>query len=209
MLRSLRIGRIIRLVKYARKFQIIFETLFESVGSLGSLGLLMMILFFMFAIIGRNLFGLAGIKEPNVELNEHVNFRDLSTSFLLLFRCSTGESWHGIMFDFARTYSQTNQCRENETYETMMQNGGEPNSCGSPLLSYTYFVLFSIVFQIFLNLFIAIIIDVFLGRSEQEKIAVQKNSLQEFVNVWSVYDPDASGFIKISEFENFIVDLTK
>ena len=105
VMRSLRIGRIIRLIKYARKLQIIFETLFDSIGSLGSLGLLMMILFFMFAIVGRNLFGLASIKEPNVELNEHVNFRDLSTSFLLLFRCSTGESWHGIMFDLARIYS--------------------------------------------------------------------------------------------------------
>lgn len=181
MLRSLRIGRIIRLIKYARKLQIIFETLFDSAGSLGSLGLLMMILFFMFAIIGRNLFGLAGIKEPNVELNEHVNFRDLSTSFLLLFRCSTGESWHGIMFDLARTYSKSNQCRENETYETMMKNGGEPHDCGSPALSYTYFICFTITFQIFLNLFIAIIIDVFLGQAEQDRMAVQKYSLQEFV----------------------------
>ena len=91
----------------------------------------------------------------------------------------------------------------------MMSNGGEPHSCGSPLLSYTYFVIFSIVFQIFLNLFIAIIIDVFLGQSEQEKIAIQKYSLQEFVNIWSIYDPDATGFIKISDLENFIVDLTK
>ena len=46
----------------------------------------------------------------------------------------------------------------------MMANGGEPFACGNPLISYTYFTLFHIlVFQIFMNLFIAIIIDAFLG----------------------------------------------
>lgn len=72
------------------------------------------------------MFGLARIGDPNEELNEHVNFRDFSTSFLLLMRCSTGESWHIIMFDLARGYSDDYQCRENETYESMMENGGEP-----------------------------------------------------------------------------------
>ena len=136
----------------------------QSAGSLSSLGLLLIILFFMFAIIGRSIFGMAKIGDPNDELNEHVNFRDFSTSFLLLMRCATGESWHLIMFDFARDYSPTNQCREEETYETMMENGGEPNACGSPVVSYLFFVAFHIlVFQIFVNLFIAIIIDTFLG----------------------------------------------
>ena len=107
MLRALRIGRILRLIKQAHQLQIIFHTLFDSAGSLASLGLLLMILFFMFAIIGRSMFGLAKIEAPNEELNEHVNFRDFSTSFLLLMRCSTGESWHAIMFDLARQYSPT------------------------------------------------------------------------------------------------------
>lgn len=47
------------------------------------------------------------INGPMDELNEHVNFRDFVTSFLLLLRCATGESWHLIMFDYARTYSPT------------------------------------------------------------------------------------------------------
>jgi len=94
-------------------------TLLDSAASLGSLGLLLIILFFMFAIIGRSMFGMAKIGEPNDELNEHVNFRDFTTSFLLLMRCSTGESWHLIMFDLARGYSPTFQCREEETYESI------------------------------------------------------------------------------------------
>lgn len=107
ILRALRIGRILRLIKRAKQLKIIFYTLFESAPSLCSLGALLLILFFMFAIIGRQLFGLVMINGPMDELNEHVNFRDFVTSFLLLLRCATGESWHLIMFDYARTYSPT------------------------------------------------------------------------------------------------------
>jgi len=74
---------------------------------LSSLGLLLIILTFIFAIIGRSIFGLAKIGHPNKELNEHANFRDFFDSFLLLMRCSTGESWHLIMFELAKTYSLT------------------------------------------------------------------------------------------------------
>lgn len=118
----------------------------------------------MFAIIGRALFGLTKISLPDQELNIHANFRDFITSFLLLMRCSTGESWHLIMFDLARTYDTTYQCRMDETYETMMANDGDPFACGNPLASYVFFMLFHVlVFQIFMNLFIAIIVDAFLG----------------------------------------------
>ena len=107
------------------------------------------------------------IGEPSVELNEHANFRDFSTSFLLLMRCSTGESWHLIMFDLARNYDPMYQCRENEDYDSMMQNDGEAFACGSPLASYTFFILFHIlVTQIFINLFVAIIIDAFLEQTD-------------------------------------------
>ena len=117
ILRALRIGRIVRLIKQAQKLQIIFHTLVDSSQSLASLGLLLIILFFMFAIIGRSLFGKAKVGEPNLEVNEHANFQDFVTSILLLMRCSTGESWHLIMFDMARTYDATYQCREDEDYE--------------------------------------------------------------------------------------------
>lgn len=145
ILRVLRIGRILRLIKQAKQLQIIFHTLFDSAASLGSLGLLLIMLFFMFAIIGRSTFGFAKIGAPNEFLNEHANFRDLDTSFLLLLRCATGESWHMIMFEIARTYSPEYQCREDEDYESIKANGGEPFACGSPILAYTFFILFNIL----------------------------------------------------------------
>lgn len=160
---------------------------------------MLIILFFMFAIIGRSLFSFAPIiGEINYELNEHANFRDFWTSFLLLMRCATGEAWHMIMFDLARGYSATNQCRENETYQTMMENGGEPFGCGSPMSSYFFFTLFHIlVSQIFLNLFIAIIIDAFVHQADHFKLPIQPYALNDYQEIWQKYDPGATGFIPI------------
>ena len=92
----------------------------------------------------------------------------------------------------------------------MMENGGEPFACGSPVVSYIFFVTFHIiVFQIFVNLFVAIIIDTFLGQTDHFKLPVQKYSIQEFVVLWSKYDPDATGFIRIQDLEKLLMDLAK
>ena len=72
----------------------------------------------------------------------------------------------------------------------MMADGGVPFECGKPAMSIIFFVLFHIlVFQVFVNLFIAIIIDAFLGQTDHFKLPVQEYSLQEFVRIWSHYDP--------------------
>jgi len=210
ILRALRIGRILRLIKKAKQLKIIFYTLLDSAPSLCSLGVLLIILFFMFAIIGRSMFGLTMINGPMQELNEHANFRDFTTSFLLLLRCSTGESWHMIMFDYAREYSLTYQCRENEDYESMMQSGGQPMGCGSPLKSYTFFILFNmLVFQVFINLFVAIIIDAFLGQTDHFNLPIQNYSIVEFVNIWAEFDPLATGYIDVTDLEQVVIRLAQ
>ena len=65
ILRAVRIGRILRLLKRSKGLQVIFMTLVDSGASLGSLGLLLIILFFMFAIIGRSIFSFAPLGESN------------------------------------------------------------------------------------------------------------------------------------------------
>ena len=36
-------------------------------------------------------------------IQKYVNFSDFMNSFITLFRISTGEDWHKIMFDMTRT----------------------------------------------------------------------------------------------------------
>jgi len=65
------------------------------------------------------------------------------------------------------------------------------------------------VYQIFVNLFVAIIIDTFLGQTDHFKLPIQKYSIHEFVQIWSKYDPDATGFIPITDLEHLIIDLAQ
>ena len=56
------------------------------------------------------------------------------------------------------------QCVESETVEEIIENNYQRSSCGDPLIATIFFTLYQlIVTQVFLNLFIAIIIDAFLG----------------------------------------------
>ena len=64
ILRCLRVGRILRLIKRATQLQIIFYTLLDSLTSLSSLGLLLLLFFYMFAVIGMQVFGFAKIGSP-------------------------------------------------------------------------------------------------------------------------------------------------
>lgn len=54
ILRTLRIGRVFRLIKKQQKLQEIFKTLIDATPAMASLGLLLMLLIFMFAIIGMS-----------------------------------------------------------------------------------------------------------------------------------------------------------
>lgn len=103
ILRTLRIGRVMRILRKAKKLSIIFNTLVEALPSMASLGMLLLLLMFMYAVIGMSQFGFANITDLD-NTDYHTNFRDFLTSFLLLFRCATGEAWDSIMFDFGQGY---------------------------------------------------------------------------------------------------------
>lgn len=73
ILRTLRIGRVFRLIKKQEKLQEIFKTLISALPSMLSLGILLMLLIFMFAIIGMAQFALVDLNGAS-EMNQHVNF---------------------------------------------------------------------------------------------------------------------------------------
>ena len=104
ILRSLRIGRLLRIFKSAQHLQVIFKTLTEAAPSMGSLGMLLLLLMFIYAIIGMKLFGFANITAQST-VHYHNNFKNFFNSFILLMRSSTGEAWDSIMFDMARQKS--------------------------------------------------------------------------------------------------------
>lgn len=65
-----------------------------------------------------------------------------------------------IMYDCAREKSITFDCKEKQTYEDIQRDGVQ--GCGNPAKAYPFFISFMVVVSfIFLNLFIAIILESF------------------------------------------------
>lgn len=64
ILRALRVGRIVRLVRKAKSIKIIIYTLVESWQPLSSLGLLLLLFLFTFSVIGCSLFGTQYVGDP-------------------------------------------------------------------------------------------------------------------------------------------------
>lgn len=96
IIRSFRIGRLIRLIKKAKSLNMIFNTLLLTLPALANIGSLLSLGIFIFSIIGMNNF--AFLKNGN-EINEKANFRSFGNSFFTLLRISTGENWDGILTD--------------------------------------------------------------------------------------------------------------
>jgi voltage-dependent calcium channel L type alpha-1D len=60
-----------------------------------------------------------------------------------------------------------NDCLYDPTYEEIEANGGQPNGCGSPV-AYIFFISFELLVAfVFLNLFVAVILE---GFVESEKL---------------------------------------
>lgn len=61
----------------------------------------------------------------------------------------------------------------------------------------------------FLNLFIAIIIDAFFGQSDLAQLPVKPKTIEDFIRHWSIYDKQASGYITIAQSEDLLKDLAQ
>lgn len=130
------------------------NTFLLAIPELANVGALLFLFLFLFAVLGVFLF--SGVKLQS-ELDDHANFQDFGTALLTLFRVVTGENWQNIMFDCARQRNILFQCEDSQTYEEQQRDG--INGCGTPW-AYFYFISFMLVVSlIFLNLFIAIILE--------------------------------------------------
>eukprot|EP00937_MAST-01D_sp_MAST-1D-sp2_P000780 g780.t1 len=165
ILRVFRIMRIVRLVKVSQGIKSLLQTLVLSLPSLGNVGTVLLLMFFVFGVLGMNLFGVKSAEfnekyaDSNEFLNRHAHFNDLGTAMLTLFRCSTGESWNGIM------------------HEAAVITG----NAGATAL---FFILFTILcFFMMVNLFIAVILENFsdVGNSEG---GIEDDAMYQFNEAW-------------------------
>ena len=189
LLRIVRVARIFRLVKSNPKVLTLFKTLIFSMPSLANVGVILILLYFIFAIIGMNLFN--GIKYGNY-LNEDANFDTFGASFNTLFRCSTGESYNAIMYD---TMIQPPYCDD------------DAGNCGDMNFPPIYFTMFFVLQNyIFINLIVAIILDVFADTNAMAQNVISDRHLDSFKEEWSKFDLNANKWIDALHLKQLILN---
>ena len=123
---------------------------------------------------------------------------------------ATGESWHAIMFDCARQKSVIFDCKVDPQFEDLYnpETGElETPGCGNKFTATLFCVLFMFVVSfIFLNLFIAIILESFESSMDDERLQIGESTINKFQDIWrgDKFDPKGTKFIKIANFATTI-----
>lgn len=142
IMRVLRVTRILRLAGRAKNLQTILQTISFSIPALGNVFILLMLIYFMMAVLAN--FAFYNVIDGEVIDPEFKNFKDIQSSFVLLFALSTGEDWNKVMFDCSRDKAQ--DCIEDI-------------NCGSAFAFLFFPGLIIICSYVMLNLFILVIIQ--------------------------------------------------
>ncbi|EGI70471.1 Voltage-dependent calcium channel type A subunit alpha-1 [Acromyrmex echinatior] len=187
----LRLCRTARLLKLLKQGLTILRTFVQSFKTLPYVCLLIAMLFFIYAVIGMQVFG--NIKlDADTSITRHNNFQSFIQGLMLLFRCATGEAWPNIM----------SSCVTDSPCDPKAKS----KSCGSNI-AYAYFVSFIFFCSfIMLNLFVAVIMDNFDYLTRDSSI-LGAHHLDEFVRIWTEYDPNATGKIHYTEMYDMLKNI--
>ncbi|XP_041983617.1 muscle calcium channel subunit alpha-1-like isoform X15 [Aricia agestis] len=187
--RLFRVMRLVKLLSRGEGIRTLLWTFIKSFQALPYVALLILMLFFIYAVVGMQVFGKIAIDDDTpITRNNH--FQTFPQAILVLFRSATGEAWQDIMMGVAPEPEV--KCDNNYTEE----DGQKPEgSCGS-VLAFPYFISFYVLCSfLIINLFVAVIMDNFDYLTRDWSI-LGPHHLDEFIRLWSEYDPDAKGRIK-------------
>lgn len=113
-----------------------------------------------------------------------------------VFRAATGEAWQEIMLSCSNRESVKCDLNSDDFNKNDTSTGGKgQGGCGVDF-AYPYFISFFMLCSfLVINLFVAVIMDNFDYLTRDWSI-LGPHHLEEFVRLWSEYDPDAKGRIK-------------
>jgi len=184
-----RVCRVLRIFRLALRFagiKRLLRTLLFTLPSVMNVLALLTLVIFIFTVLGMSFFG--NNRFATVEdhahyalYNDHANFRYFHIGFFALFRMCTGESWNAIMHD------------------VMDANGG---------IASLFFVSYMIIASyLLLSLVIAIMLEEFTATARADKFKISPDDLEQFTNVWAVYDPAADLTIPMGKLASFLIDV--
>lgn len=186
-LRIIRVSRLLRMVKTSEGLRTLLKTLFMSMGNIINTAVLLLLIEFTFSVAGMSLFGAIKNYGETEMLSDQVNFRSFYIAIMTLVRASTGESWNGIMHDYA-------------------------NADGVGSIAYVFWLLFQLIsFFIFMNVFIAVIGESFndnqATEDENDILALKKKDIKAFQNTWAKYNPMGELYMRTIRLPDFLREL--
>eukprot|EP00644_Phytophthora_capsici_P017901 jgi/Phyca11/574424/estExt2_Genewise1.C_PHYCAscaffold_620131 len=196
--RIFRMMRVLRFVHLNRGIYTVYQTFRASLRPLGQIFFLMFMIYFIFAIVARQLFG--GVRYGPA-MNVFSNFRTFGSATLLLFQIMSGDDWHLTMTD----------CMVEKPFcaERISATGRVYSDCGSVAGSAFFFITYvTLVVFVFLNLFIAVILENF--RSCYLKSDVCSVSLLDFEayrEVFLRYDSHNTGSFPLWQLASFLAEM--
>ncbi|UJR22467.1 hypothetical protein I4U23_025525 [Adineta vaga] len=183
--RLFRVMRLVKVLSRGEGIRTLLWTFIKSFQALPYVALLIAMLFFIYAVIGMQMFGKIAMDE-DTEINNNNNFQTFFNSLLVLFRSATGEAWQEIMYACGPSANAKCDSRSRSRRDEY---------CGS-YFAIPYFLSFYILCSfLIINLFVAVIMDNFDYLTRDWSI-LGPHHLDEFVRLWSEYDPEAKGRIK-------------
>eukprot|EP00286_Rhodomonas_abbreviata_P000788 CAMPEP_0181288586 /NCGR_PEP_ID=MMETSP1101-20121128/414_1 /TAXON_ID=46948 /ORGANISM="Rhodomonas abbreviata, Strain Caron Lab Isolate" /LENGTH=992 /DNA_ID=CAMNT_0023392723 /DNA_START=425 /DNA_END=3403 /DNA_ORIENTATION=+ len=200
--RAFRIARVFRLVRRLKGLRQMIETLIISLPSLVNIGTLLLLMIVIFSVLGVTFFYNVNLDQDAYgRMGKDDNYVHLDSALWLLHRQTTGEAWNGIMY----------YCMESDIYRACDKRYGDylNDGCGGFAIS----IIFHVLWQVFgtyvmMQLFTAVILENFHQLSQEDRTALPKEKLHEFVDVWTTLDPHAEGTIGIKSIPELIVQLS-
>lgn len=109
VIKAFRCFRIFKIIKKYKSLRILFFTFVGALPQLTYVGGLLLLFIFLYSVLGVFVFSDRKYQEA---YTPHANFRNFGNATLTLFRMSTGESWHEIMYDCIRPKSVIFECHD-------------------------------------------------------------------------------------------------
>ncbi|XP_070132943.1 voltage-dependent calcium channel type D subunit alpha-1 isoform X5 [Drosophila bipectinata] len=182
--RLFRVMRLVKLLSKGEGIRTLLWTFIKSFQALPYVALLIVLLFFIYAVVGMQVFGKIELDGGGA-ITSNNNFQTFQQAVLVLFRSATGEAWQDIMMS----------CSAQPDVKCDPRSDSKGELCGSSI-AYPYFISFYVLCSfLIINLFVAVIMDNFDYLTRDWSI-LGPHHLDEFIRLWSEYDPDAKGRIK-------------
>nr|CAH0100905.1 unnamed protein product [Daphnia galeata] len=186
--RLFRVMRLVKLLSRGEGIRTLLWTFMKSFQALPYVALLIVMLFFIYAVIGMQVFGKIALDDDTA-IHRNNNFQTFPQAVLVLFRSATGEAWQDVMLGCSAQKAPACDPKSDEARNNATEH------CGTEF-AIPYFISFYVLCSfLIINLFVAVIMDNFDYLTRDWSI-LGPHHLDEFVRLWSEYDPDARGRIK-------------